>query len=289
MALGLMLQGADIDAPQVRLQARERGVHFVGDGRRATLVSERGDELRTFEGAQYWFPFSEGIARVHIDQHVRFVDLRGQFVGGVLKGAQDFSEGLAAVTTSGEKWGFIDQRGNEVIACVYSAVSDFSEGVAFVRTVQSSIWAIDASGRKLFEVPGVNSVRSYHCGLAVIYVGSVLGGYGAIDRSGKIVIEPAFVDIHDFSEGLAVAKKEKGFIYIDGRGNVISKHTYSLARDFRNGMGMVYRDGKIGFVDSSGAEVVLCIYDAAENFDGGVAEVVQDGVRMFVDRLGHIR
>jgi hypothetical protein len=46
----------------------------------------------------------------------------------------DFSEGLARVRlASNRKYGFVNEEGKEVIACIYDDVQDFSKGLARVQ------------------------------------------------------------------------------------------------------------------------------------------------------------
>ena len=45
--------------------------------------------------------------------------------------------------------------------------------------------------------------------------------YGYIDKSGKVVIEPQFDYVRDFSEGLAVVEKDGKWGVIDKNGKVV--------------------------------------------------------------------
>lgn len=58
-----------------------------------------------------------------------------------------FSNGLVAVEKNG-KWGFINEYGIEVIECIYDHVTSFSNGYAIV-TLNGQTFCINKSGKKL--------------------------------------------------------------------------------------------------------------------------------------------
>jgi len=49
----------------------------------------------------------------------------------------------------------------------------------------------------------------------------LLANYGFIDKNGKVVIEPQFDNVEDFSEGLEQVKKDGKEGYIDKIGKVV--------------------------------------------------------------------
>ena len=50
-----------------------------------------------------------------------------------------FCEGLAAVKNRNNLWGFINKKGEEVIACQFTSVGDFSERLAAVKN-KDNLW-----------------------------------------------------------------------------------------------------------------------------------------------------
>lgn len=65
-----------------------------------------------------------------------------------------FKEGLAAVQDSKTNlWGFINKNGKEVIKCEYEVVDDFSEGLADVTTCDGFHYYIDKKGNKKITIP----------------------------------------------------------------------------------------------------------------------------------------
>src|SRR5215813_10009334 len=91
-------------------------------------------------------------------------------------------EGLNPVVSSGEKWSFIDLKGETVIKPAFDDAQNFSEGLAAVQV-----------GRK----------------------------WGYIDKTGKPVIEPKFDMATQFSEDLAAVETQGMWGYINKQGRYI--------------------------------------------------------------------
>ena len=64
-------------------------------------------------------------------------------------------------------------------------------------------------------------------------------GYGFIDKSGKVVIEPQFDNVSAFSEGLAQVEKDDKWGFIDKNGKVVIEPQYDYVRDFSEGLAEV--------------------------------------------------
>jgi hypothetical protein len=132
--------------------------------------------------------------------------------------AEDFSEGLAAVTLDNsfpEKWGYIDETGRLVIPPRFQEAGKFSDGVALVNPeilIEHAVF-IDETGKEVlnnqqFISPKIKSVSFDHDfseGLAAIWFHRTEGGsaYGYVNVQGQIVIDPQFSRAFDFREGVA--------------------------------------------------------------------------------------
>lgn len=70
------------------------------------------------------------------------------------------------------------------------------------------------------------------------------GKFGFIDNKSNVIIKPEFSYAYDFSEGLAVARKEKKYGYIDKIGKWQIAPQYDFAQRFLNGFAVVTVKGK---------------------------------------------
>jgi hypothetical protein len=167
--------------------------------------------------------FSEGLAVVRYREWGKqgYIDKTGSIaIEPIYDSAGKFSEGLAAVHI-GDRCGYIDKSARMVIEPQFASCGDFSEGMARVRVGArfEDPWGyVDRTGKIVVE-PQFVEARGFKEGLAAVrikgagdwtrqegdeIVTTITGPFGFIDKSGKMVIEPAFTQVADFSHGLAM-------------------------------------------------------------------------------------
>jgi hypothetical protein len=161
--------------------------------------------------------FSEGHAAWTKDGatfHV--IDEKGAVVGEVAATSMGtFHEGLAcftAIVPAGERFGFVDTKGNVVLAPEYLLTGGFSKGLAFVQWDDRDYGFITPKGEVLIR--GLGGAQSFDDrGMAIAYVGRVPPGVegakvGVLDRNGKWVITPELREIKPFVGDRAAACKD---------------------------------------------------------------------------------
>lgn len=112
------------------------------------------------------------------------------------------------------------------------------------------------------------------------------GKWGFINQTGKIVIEPQFAEVEDFSEGLAAAAEPTGkedkwgsrilrWGYIDETGNWKIRPRFHSARKFSEGLAYVQLKEiyKGGYINQNGEMVIKPIFSGGSRFRNGVASV----------------
>ena len=165
--------------------------------------------------------------------------------------ARSFSNGLAAVMSESQLWGFINKSGQVAIEPLYEEVGDFSEGLAAAR---------------LPERPS----------------GSIPAGWMFIDTAGRERFRVNYDIVYDFSENVALAQGEKAVYLIGKEGNVrklfdlvdLSLGSESRPK-FSEGL-LAVRDvhtKKYGYVDVNGKMVIAPRFDNAAPFKENVARV----------------
>ena len=225
----------------------------------------------------------------------------------------DFHEGLAMVK-KGDKYGFIDKTGKEVIPTIYDAAGNFHEGLAIVK--KDDKWGfIDKTGKEI--APCIyDDAGDFHEGLAVIQKD---GKRGFIDKTGKEVTPMIYDEAGEFYDGLAMVGKEYDngdsieceggtipnisckYGFIDKTGKEVIPMIYDQVFDFHEGLAQVskgnayYGTDKFGFIDKTGKEVTPIIYDFVHEFHEGIAQVriedYKDGYIIgnkygFIDKTG---
>lgn len=171
--------------------------------------------------------------------------------------AREFSEGLACVMDENGRAGFIDINGNVRIPFKYNQCGSFSEGFASVL-VNGLVGFIDKSAQMIVEPqfawnPGKET--RFSDGAAVVQIGesekptkdglrdvaitqerNILanksGLFGVIDKTGKFIIPPTYVQLGDFYNGLAWVNLSDAYIihgdtnrwgYINKQGTIVWK------------------------------------------------------------------
>jgi hypothetical protein len=205
--------------------------------------------------------FSEGLMLNYVEKKNKdrwvLTDTNGHTIlsfEGELTASTAFSEGLAFISESGGKDCFINRNGHPAMDSEYSRAYPFRGGRASVSVhhygeySRSAAGFIDKSGKhlgafKYYELFPVLPGR--------LYAAKKLTGYGLVDQQGnevsdfyyesiepgidadglcavslhqkwgKLVISPVYDAVREFSEGLALVRKDSTFNYIDKTGRVV--------------------------------------------------------------------
>ena len=222
--------------------------------------------------------------------------------------SNDFHEGIACVY-NGEKYGYIDDKGNEITSFIYDSATIFSEGFA-VTEKDGEYLIIDSSGKEvkkieyapdfifgsfsngLIEVYGEDGYgfintngelkipckyheedmggTSFSEGIAAVFNGDK---YGFIDSTGKEITPFIYESAGSFSEGLASVKKDGKWYYIDNRGNIVLDIKDSYPGDFHEGIAVISSEEKWYYIDKTGKVIIDNNYSSAEQFNDGYAVV----------------
>ena len=203
--------------------------------------------------------FSEGLFPVWGDDYnmYGFINVNGELIipcKYVITdgGAGFFKEGYAAVY-NGDKYGYIDKSGKEVIPFIYDEALSFSEGLAPVDK-EGEWFYINTDGQKV-----LNTNETYDSG---------------------------------FSDGVAVGRSEDGntYYYMDKTGKNAFNRQFDSAHPFIDGYARVGKktrnDYLWGFIDKTGKEIIPCEYKDIYTFSEGLAAVKKDGINGYVGKAG---
>lgn len=185
---------------------------------------------------------------------------------------QNYSEGMAAVC-KGNRWGYVDSFGNNIIPCLYHSRLFYDNGV------------MDGWG----EYGAPDEANDFHEGLVMIMKN---GKAGFLDKQGKVAIPFLYERAKDFSEGFAAVKKAGKWGFINKEGKNVIPCQYDKVTSFREGLVAVVKNGKSGYINTKGKEIVPFIYDKPEDweplhdFHEGLAVVKKNGAYGYVDKKG---
>ncbi len=276
------------------------------------------------------------------DGRVGFIDPTGKIVvkpviEAPIEDVGDFSNGLARV----DHQGYIDETGRFVIKEHFWWEYDFSDGLAQVLTEDPNQrfgyvgMVLDSTGKVVAKVPALHT-REFSEGL-VAYEATGKPGVrkfepgnfvyrdypglkGFLDRTGKVVIKPAFAEVGPFAGGLAravldgychialdddtwegsptsgypsdcggapsdaVSACKVGFINREGIFAIEPR--FEAAQDFHEGLAAVRVGDLWGFIDTDGTVVIPPQFEQVQSFREGLAAAKLDGRWGFVDPTG---
>jgi hypothetical protein len=97
--------------------------------------------------------------------------------------------------------------------------------------------------------------------------------WGFADKSGTMIIAPAFDQAFEFHEGLANVRVSGKYGFIDQHGTLVIKAKYDSPSEFSEGLAAASIDGKKGYIDHTGKMVIPPTYSSAGDFNEGLAAV----------------
>jgi hypothetical protein len=168
----------------------------------------------------------------------------------------------------GKLWGYLNDQGKVVVKPQFRTADDFFCGRAIVNG--DGFGYIRPDGSWCAKLPdGATTARRFSEDRGWFEQD---GKYGCMDLDGKILIEPLFDGVGDFSEGLAPVMKgkrttddegeasitDRRWGYVDQQGKLAIPLQFEGAEEFSSGLACTHRPGSIDFeyIDHSG-KVVL--------------------------------
>ncbi|MCW3110912.1 MAG: repeat-containing protein [Segetibacter sp.] len=193
--------------------------------------------------------------------------------------------GLAKVSIN-KKYGFIDEKGKEVIPLLYDDAQIFINGFAQVKSGKKYGY-IDKTGKVV--IPLIYESTGYSINDNSIGV-KINDKWGIIDTKGKTIIAATYEAAESFSEGLAAVKLNGKWGYVDKLGKQVIPFKYGKVGSFKGGVAAV-KAGGWGFVNNKGKEIVPAVYDDMYSGDGyfseGKLHVEKNGTSYYFDSNGN--
>lgn len=211
-----------------------------------------------------------------------YINDKGNFIiKPKYQNAYDFNEFGTAVVEKNNVMGIINLRGDYVVKPIYDSISPYKEGRA-VYVLKGSMGVMDERGKAITK-KAYNFIGDYNEGRAVFGVNNPEGDYvyGYLDRYGKEIVSPRFLEATEFNDGVALVKsktKEYGLISRDGR--LTNKYKYGYVSQYGD-RALIFADsinGPFGYINKKGEVIIEPIYKMANGFKDGLAVVSTENV-----------
>lgn len=206
-----------------------------------------------------------------------FIDAKGNFMlPAAYEHAGDFQDNGLAIVRLMDRVGIIDSKGYFIVKPKYDTINPFSEGRATVIDHQG-FKVIDESGKEI-TTKAYSYIGDYKEGRALFADTDTNNqySYGYLNRRGKEVIPLSYEAASDFTEGKAIVKMKNGsWALIDLTGKVVKSYSYPTVENYGEGLLAFQksRDGKFGYMDEQGNKVIEPQFSGAQPFIGGKAIV----------------
>lgn len=213
----------------------------------------------------------------------------------------DYKDGKAIVKLKENNYELIDVNGNVINSYNYEFVGNMSEGLlVFQEKPGDKYGFIDEKGNVIIP-PKFSSAQPFSQGRAVVNMSEdYLNAYGLIDRSGSFIIKPQYNDIIILGEdrvavGEAIKKDEpyigSKYAIADTNGTFLTDFLYYGISEYANGVASAYDDKYTFFIDKK-EEMVKDLPKVEGSgiltIDGDIIKAVVDYRTYYLDKSGKI-
>ena len=183
------------------------------------------------------------------------------------------------------KYGCIDMNGKEIVPFNYGNIWGFGNNKTTIVINNNKYGFIDNYGNEIISCKYEEAYSSLD-ELAPVYKN---GKWGFIDIKGRMIVPFKYFKAYPMKNGMAAVQGLNylwGFINIEGKEIIPCKYR-AVHSSFEEGMAGVQGGNNLwGFIDKNAKEVIPCIYDWIHAFEEGLS-VVKKGLRIgFVDKTG---
>jgi hypothetical protein len=199
-----------------------------------------------------------------------------------------YNDGFSIVVL-GEKYGYINDLGEEIIPLMYDGATLFEGQVAAVKFGEK--WGvIDKANGKIIDFK-YTEMRPFNNKISVAKNGKK---WGAIDMHDQTIVPFKYKFLSDFnSDKVALAKKNKHWGVINNKGKILVDFEYeydlnylSLAQ-LTDGYIWLKKDDLWGAIDLKYNKITIPFeYEEIHELDGNEITVVKDGEIMIIDEFG---
>ncbi|MDR0436982.1 MAG: WG repeat-containing protein [Bacteroidales bacterium] len=215
-----------------------------------------------------------------------FINRKGEFViNPQFEDADFFNSGLAKVQSNG-RIGYINKKGDFVIPATYKSGTSFDGGLAFVVADGGHPTAIDKKGKAKFVLNVANFISAFSEDLAIFITEE--GKHGFVDRKGNIAINAQFDRATPFINGFARIWQNNEVGFIDKTGKIVINPQFRTAGNFNEKMAAFSNGQQWGYINTKGAYIINPQFDDAGQFSKGLAAIQQGRMYGFIDKKGKL-
>ena len=219
------------------------------------------------------------------------------FLAALILAHQSLAQSPLAQAKSGETWGYINTKGEYVIAAQFADCDAFSaDGLApiFDKKAKTSYF-IRPNGEKLttevakFRLKDIFGFGTlgFEYGMCPVQVDK---SWGYMSTDGKMVVPATYEKVQEFNGNHGVAAKEGKFFIIDKKGAEKAVDVAGVldVRHFSDGLAPVKVGENWGFISTDGSVALAPSFKSVGYFVEGLAWAkIASGQSGFIDKKGN--
>lgn len=242
------------------------------------LFSQESDSLLLIR-----VPDKEGYSRYGYINYSGEIVIPPKFIN-----AQDFNEGLALVSLSNDRKGFINKKDELVFECTNCIPSlYFKAGLVAVWLWKEGKYVfMDKLGNIVID-KNFKQAFNFQEGLAAVEF-SKFGNRGFINKKGDLVIDTLYSHAVRFTNGYLRCYHKDSWGILDTSGKFTKTLHFKNSGTFQHGLMPVNYDGQWGFINPKGEFEIEPIYSGAKDFSDGLAAVLINEKWGYIDTTGKI-
>ena len=215
-----------------------------------------------------------------------YINRKGEYIiNPQFEDADFFIDGLAKIRSNG-KTGYINKKGEFVIQANYKNGTAFSDGLAFVVVDGGLPTCIDKSGNTKFVLNEVSIIEAFSEGLALFITEENKVGF--VDKNGNKVIHAQFEGARTFNGGLARIWQEENMGFIDKSGRITINPQFQAVENFSEGKAPFFDGRQWGYINTKGTYAINPQFDQAGRHNNGLALISQGNLYGYINQDGKL-
>ena len=200
-----------------------------------------------------------------------------------------YQAGKVRLVKRQEKFGFLDQKAQEIIPLILEDVD--LDSVYYWREYRrvgfDGLYGFlnTSTGRWFIRPKFKNTLPSAS---SITWVKDLLG-WKLIDQNARTLTSKVYDEAHwVVPNQLAAARTKHGYVLINQLGKHLTPTQYDGIYAANEGVSVVLKNGRYGYIDVSGNEIATPIYDKATYFHNGKGLAFGKYAYLFIDRKGQV-
>ena len=185
-------------------------------------------------------------------------------------------------TSTENRYGLIDEKTQKIVLPIKykSAYTSYEDGLYIVQDTLEKYGLFSVKTKEFLLEPSYSKMETFTEGVCIVQKKFFVNGlsqytYGAIDKTGKLIVPDTFVYLGVCRNGLMCFKQNGKYGYLNKQAKIAIPAMYARAEYFSDGLALAQLTdtSKIGYINTENKFVIEPKYVFAESFYQGYAAI----------------